>query len=536
MADVIFSTLSHPHEKDNVKVPLKTAMASKSTDGRVVQKTVHVPHHQVEAHAHVNKFITMPKDTISSTAFTTNTFIDFYIKGGSAKRLTSFLLRFKIRESAASSMVILPAPLLIDRLEIAPKRGSGKILAWCYGDTLYQNLCLTHSKEQFEQIRKISYLSSNYYITDEYNLQKASESRWYSVSLDPWLFSIVHPNFQHVKEDIRLRVYTRNGIVVSGSGNPVLDDMELICEEIDENHNYDHDDHEGLHLTRAINAYNFLDPVQMEVQTTLSASSKYQFDLENLVGKCAFLSLAVRSSLSATSKGIVNYVYLGSDSQIDLVSHTQKSLLCNGAPISGDLFLFDLARKYSPSDFTAWRSCYIIPFCDNPVNALMTGSISGFVEFDKTRKYLNITPGAAAVSEVQTLDVSATPTSGNYNLCFKGEITDSLAFNANAASIKAALENLEWFKRNNVTVTASAALSTGDITLTFTDPNGALDGELVKCLPIALENSTIPVTVSTARSTVGRRGFTTGTYYITVYAWVYRSVLQNGNALVSTAE
>ena len=36
---------------------------------------------------------------------------------------------------------------------------------------------------------------------------------------------------------------------------------------------------------------------------------------------------------------------------------------------------------------------------------------------------------------------------------------------------------------------------------------------------------------STARATPAVRGFTTGTYNVTCYAWFYRTVVQNGSCL-----
>jgi hypothetical protein len=59
------------------------------------------------------------------------------------------------------------------------------------------------------------------------------------------------------------------------------------------------------------------------------------------------------------------------------------------------------------------------------------------------QEYLKITPGPAGTSEVQTITLTNLANDGgHYQLAFRGDITDSLAYNPNAAAIKAALEAL----------------------------------------------------------------------------------------------
>ena len=39
------------------------------------------------------------------------------------------------------------------------------------------------------------------------------------------------------------------------------------------------------------------------------------------------------------------------------------------------------------------------------------------------------------------------------------------------------------------------------------------------------------VSATSARTTIGVRGFTTGSYSVTIYAWMYASMIQNGKTL-----
>lgn len=60
-----------------------------------------------------------------------------------------------------------------------------------------------------------------------------------------------------------------------------------------------------------------------------------------------------------------------------------------------------------------------------------------------------------AADEVQTLDITGTPTGGTYKLSFEGDPTTDLAYNADAAAIDAALEALDSIPAGGVAVTGS---------------------------------------------------------------------------------
>lgn len=63
----------------------------------------------------------------------------------------------------------------------------------------------------------------------------------------------------------------------------------------------------------------------------------------------------------------------------------------------------------------------------------------------------------AGANEVQEVNPDAVPLQGTFTLSFDGEETDPLAFNANAATVQAALEALSTIGAGNVTVTGSLA-------------------------------------------------------------------------------
>jgi hypothetical protein len=227
---------------------------------------------------------------------------------------------------------------------------------------------------------------------------------------------------------------------------------------------------------------------------------------------------------SGYSNGQLNCYDLGPNSLIDVTSSGGTSLLCNGTAIPADYLFNTEWGDHFPSLFSQFQYQYVKAFC---------GNVNGFLVFNDAEKYLEITPDSSdPVSEVQTVTISGTVASGNYYFAYKGQYSDSLAYNANTTTMNAALNGLPFFATNSLSCVCSAA-ATSSFTITISGVNtDRLDGELIKPVSNNLQTS-VPaqVTNSTARTTISRRGFTTGTFTATNYLWEYRSIMQNGNQL-----
>jgi hypothetical protein len=75
-------------------------------------------------------------------------------------------------------------------------------------------------------------------------------------------------------------------------------------------------------------------------------------------------------------------------------------------------------------------------------------------------------PYAAASAEVQSVSITGTPTGGTFTLSFDGATTAGIAYNANAAAVQTALENLPNIAVGDVTVTGGPGPGTA-WTVTF---------------------------------------------------------------------
>jgi hypothetical protein len=78
-------------------------------------------------------------------------------------------------------------------------------------------------------------------------------------------------------------------------------------------------------------------------------------------------------------------------------------------------------------------------------------------------------PYAGRTAEVQTATITGAPTGGTFTLTFEGSTTSAIAYNATAATVRAALEALASIEPGDITVTGSAG---GPYTVTFVGGGG----------------------------------------------------------------
>jgi hypothetical protein len=77
------------------------------------------------------------------------------------------------------------------------------------------------------------------------------------------------------------------------------------------------------------------------------------------------------------------------------------------------------------------------------------------------------TANVATTQEVQSLTLTANATDGTFTLTYKGQTTAAIAYNANAATTKAALEALSTVGTDDITVGGQPLNTTGATTFTF---------------------------------------------------------------------
>jgi hypothetical protein len=109
--------------------------------------------------------------------------------------------------------------------------------------------------------------------------------------------------------------------------------------------------------------------------------------------------------------------------------------------------------------------------------------------------------GTEVANEVQTLSISGGPTGGTFTLTYAGQTTVTIAFNANAATVQTALQNLTSIGSGNVICTGGPLPGT-PITITFAGTLGNLPLNLITIGTNSLTGGSTP-TPSVSRTTAG---------------------------------
>jgi hypothetical protein len=488
--------------------------------------------HQAVVNHHLTKLETISKD--AATAFTGgNNENIFKIKQDATGRQTKQTFRFKITESGGSAaMVLAPVWRWFDRIEFEPLKNKEQQLR-LYGDNLEELLRLACSDEDCKSLaRNCNFNAGNdVYYNGAAQTHKASEAKWYSMPLHSF-FDQMHVNPRMWKTDYQIKFYCKNGIIISGSGVPSFTDIELICEIDHDDHNVPHEDHHGKLMLQHVPLYDFYEPQIVEEQSvTVTASSKYRVNLDAVRGQCGFMTVRVRSSTANASSASMNNVDLGPNALFDIEDSNQKSQWSNG--INGDYILFNQCRQWFPNNYCGKSYLYVLGFCDNPMDAMYHGVTRGYLDI-QAKKFLAITPDAAPVSWVYTVVTSNSTDNDGGTIAFSdplGNRTADLAFNTTAANLKVALDALPFFVENGLTSTFSAT-AINDFTITIAGRDLSLmEGKSIGVFSKLTQSTNVTGITSVTATTVGRRGFTTGTYTITVYCYTHKQLADLGYAL-----
>lgn len=108
--------------------------------------------------------------------------------------------------------------------------------------------------------------------------------------------------------------------------------------------------------------------------------------------------------------------------------------------------------------------------------------------------------GAAAVNEVQTFDLGSA-TAGTFTITFDGQTTASIARNATAATVQAALETLSNVNPGDIVVTGGALPA--QVTLTFGGQYAATNVPQITITPTGLTGGTVTIATATPGSAAG---------------------------------
>lgn len=373
-------------------------------NGKTINKMVSIPAHQSYEISGLNNHIYyVPSTTPSATIFSAGGRVEILVRGQSAEKLKDAKLRFRLAEvGGANSVTVIPGPYLIDRLEVWADGGSGDLIQTLYGDNLMFNLSYLNT-EQLTGIGKNALLTTAFAVDSTATIAASGAIDVY-VELIGLFTEQVHPFMFNKNGDILFRFYMRSGVVSSGTGTLNLTEMELSFQHEDLP---DHD--KQFHIMEYENKIfrnTFLDVIPVSGTYSMAANVETKVSLENVVGKVAYLAFCVRSSVSATSAGLVTYSNLVDTATIDILSSTNSPVLGHGTKLKGKELRNSVFNKLWPSTMSNNVAVYFIPFTSDPVKA-MQGIIEHYFYFDGSKFQLSITPGTGFSTASYVIDVYA---------------------------------------------------------------------------------------------------------------------------------
>lgn len=501
------------------------------------------PPHQVAVSHDKLQFTTLASNPApSSTGFSSGAVHLFKIDFRKVGKIHNMKLRFDITETGTAVMNLAPVQYFVSKIEWLSNSGSGPVFFTQYPDTMYwESLVLPDTNKLNRAYLKEMNIKEDYYGTTAHPISKQKS---YRLPLISHPFDINEMLCSEMKE-VECRLTLRSGITASGTGVVALTQVSIEIEHSMMSPTDMRDLFNTLYSGDKPLRHVFIEPCPLKLTSqTFTASTQKDISLDVFSGRAAGLIFSIRDDSYAVSTSTILKTYdLGDSATVDIVSSTGKSMLCDGTPIRCDYLVNQLfAHHFDNVNFMRRRKWYVIPFCNSLKSAYHGVMSGGFLEFPAGHQYnLRITPSAAGVAGIHTLTcTNPANDGGSYRLEFRNAQTDSLAYNANAAAIKAAFEALPTALAADgipLTVTASGALTT-TATLTFAasaEPLNELD-DIVRVNAQGLKDDTVTENIDESITTYGTKGWVTGSSYtIDIYMLKFMSLWSNGFDVKSDA-
>ena len=510
-------------------------------------KGVKVPPHQGRVHfaqARQSKYYQKEQGGTLTGVFSSGTRVDIDVVPQGIGKVDMVVLEMTV-VSTSGNIVIPPAPLLINYLEIRPNQG-GQTVGKEYGDNIYHALL---SLNPFQ----LDTLKDEYGVDGDFLGKKTittTATELHIPLLGSWMSQCDIHMAAEFKKQIRFEfTFASNAIESGTAANLSITDMKLrfFYHSIDMSR-------ELYYQQRATNGLHhmYIDySIHKEVKV-LTAGADNDFELSGIVGKCHWLFFAIRGSApsgTAPFRGGLHYYYPWE--QFEFKDSGGKNLL-GGNPRTWKTQKNMEWSRYFPSGHK-WAKNHnlgILNFAEDPEYSMNTAAITGAHRFTGN-EHLVIKPSGTAIVPtvlayaIQHSGTSApsAPDGGTWYFQWRDPATGrmsrstELAFDITPTDFQTAVYAMDsWDARGVITLNQTPNLNTS-FTLTFGGvyldyPPTQTNVKIVSFL----ENNTIghKVVYNSGGSTAGVAGFTTGSYELLVYGYhsAMFEYLDQGNGVV----
>jgi hypothetical protein len=376
-------------------------------------------------------------------------------------------------------------------------------------------------------------------------VQRGGTTYTYHLIMPTFFFDNCNPHMQTITDDLVLRMYlATGGIIGTNSNSLTLTTSGISFHILEDNLNFDDYQMQLSHAMKSIVTDPMIQTHRLTyLSQTVAANGTLSLDLEKLQGDYSFLAIYPRYGSGANlGWGKMELYDFGDTTTIDLIDSSNVSLLANGTPFTLGYLRKEILPTMFENDFLRHQNVLIVPF-GNPVKLLTTGEIDGNFKFWKHKNQLKFNFGAERVKLRIAAATSGTITSGSYRIRLInnrtkqwGE-TNLLAYNANAATVTAAVEALPICRENLLHFEPSAALANATYYEIYCNHNCDIDYSVYFLsspeVPLAT-SAPANVTVTTSVTYYGSSGVYSANFNITIYAYQCRYLnLHDGTITVS---
>jgi hypothetical protein len=451
---------------------------------------------------------------------------------GSGQLAGPFYLRMEVTNTSGSnSSYNLPVPLWIQNIQY--NTPSGQPVATQDGQGLWNNIIEEYDDEEWYSMQRA--IGSNEAWGNGYPILPNGSSTYYiplignPLSPGKWMQPATAGDFQVLINFLAPAFWNLASVNLNLTALSIdAPQSQLSAKGLDN----------LIREYKAFSHYWFYPYEKVQTVTqNLNTSSTYQIPLTSFNGPTSMVRIAIYNSLSG--KDLYSPVPLSSFQFFNNA----------GGPISGNNVTDDIFNRLiqQPKFFRGRASRRIRKYAwiwtkDQEGAQRLIKEGTPYPGYPMTTKeYIQFTTPVAGTNEVVTLTPSTAPSSGTFQILFTNPdvgdaITQPIAYNATAATIQSAINNLINFS-GSCTVTGTMA-STVVITFTgggYQNRTMDADGFSISVLDNAMLGTTYTVGIESAVTTAGVSGIVNGNSY-TIKMWGYGPAIgeqtSEGNILV----
>jgi len=517
----------------------------KKLQPKVSHKNAHYPPHQVSATLGYDSVFTIPQSPAPPTAaLRQNNQIYFDLESYECDVIEDICFRFRITNNDTSEAIMVPVPWLFQRVVIEFQKGTGDEAMYIYPPNWVLWYWTIYSQEQRDHWAELS----NFDIK-EYKSQGKSQRMWDGLCTRigpgetkeiyiPIPCPFLHMSsidMRHIIADLRFRLELSSDIIAGGGTNLLeLNDVHLIVSSTQE---ADFDKKERVSNARKnVNKYVYLDVERLTYNDKqLQSGSQTRYNLDQFVGKCAFLQFVILPSVApnATDRSLYNFCEIGDFGTIDISNSAGRSIYGNGQPVrEREIYQRFVQQTGNPYH----RGMYTINFSDN-MKRSFAGEVCGYHQFLGNNDYLEIIPGQPAVSHCTNLTLSAVPTQGFFLPGFERTDRQHTSgvpghFGDEEAAILAQFNSLAQENKAYSVISVTGNWVDTSVTMCFDLKDGDVACELGN--PVLLskgmqDGSEVNIGVTSVTTTRGVRGWENGQYTLQIFMYKYKELIVEKN-------